>query len=477
MKQTLERELKLAVPPTFRLPAIAGTRLRPKTLTSTYFDTADYRLAKVGITLRRRVQGKHGVWQLKLPASSARREIEHPGGPNAPPDTLMRLLVAIVRGRDLVPIARLRTRRGGVRVMENGKPVAEVVVDGVAVLDGNQVVRRFSELEVELVEAGEESTLLRLEKELKAAGAQDTDPRPKVFKALDLAFPLSMDQPSPSDPPEEHLKRILQQQRQVLLAHDPGVRMGTDPEDVHQMRVTTRRLRAFLKAGRCMLQSEWQEKLREEIGWLGQELGKVRDFDVMIKRLRAEFSTLLLPERGALSNVIRRLEPDGAKARDEMMEALNGDRYLQILDQIEEPRMLPGAPAVPLHDIAAAEFKKLCRVVKAEDRAPAPDRMHCIRIKAKRARYAAELAQRAVGKRAERFIEQSKRFQDLLGDHQDATVIEKRLRELLSGTKGALGIFTLGRLVERQAAYRQEAREAFADAWKRLKKRGRRAWG
>jgi hypothetical protein len=68
------------------------------------------------------------------------------------------LLFAFLRGRAPVPVARLRTRREGVRTAG-----AEVVDDAVAVLDGQRVTRRFRELEVELLE-GDERTLRRLEK-------------------------------------------------------------------------------------------------------------------------------------------------------------------------------------------------------------------------------------------------------------------------------------------------------------------------
>ena len=61
-----------------------------------------------------------------------------------------------------MPVATLRTRRAGVLVREHGKPVAEVVLDSVAVLDGRKVKRRFREVEVELVGAGDERVLERL---------------------------------------------------------------------------------------------------------------------------------------------------------------------------------------------------------------------------------------------------------------------------------------------------------------------------
>ena len=475
-KVTDERELKLGIPPDFRLPELQGERLDPRTFTSIYYDTADYRLAGAGITLRRRVQGKDGVWQLKLPSKNERRELEFPGGSTVPHD-IQRLLLAHVRGRDLVSIAQLRTRRVGMRVTEGAEDLADVVVDSVSVLGGARVVRRFSELEIELIN-GDENVLSRLEATLREAGACDGDPRPKVFKALALELPVSSDSISAASPSIEHLKHMLWQQCRIMLAHDPGTRLGADPEDLHEMRVAVRRMRGFLRSARAMLQSEWVEGLRAELKWLGSILGPVRDLDVQMERFRSEFSTLTLPERRALSHLIKLLEPERTKVRNAMLEAMQSPRYFKLLDDLDVATRTPRVvdPAVPLKKIAAKEFKKLRRSVKALGANPSDAALHRVRIKTKRARYAAELAGAAVGKSAVSFARRSKAVQDVLGRHQDGVVIEDRLRKLLNQTQSPVAALTVGRLIERQAARRRAARQTWKDEWKKLKTYGQRAW-
>ena len=71
-----------------------------------------------------------------------------------------------------------------------------------------------------------------------------------------------------------------------LIAHDPGTRLGDDPEELHQARVATRRLRAVLRAARPLLDPGWTESLRAELSWLGGALGPVRDLDVLLDHLR-----------------------------------------------------------------------------------------------------------------------------------------------------------------------------------------------
>ena len=71
----------------------------------------------------------------------------------------------------------------------------------------------------------------------------------------------------------------------ALLAYEAGTRSGADPEDLHQMRVALRRMRSVLKLSGALV-GDGAEPVRAELGWLGQSLGEVRDYDVLIGHLR-----------------------------------------------------------------------------------------------------------------------------------------------------------------------------------------------
>ncbi|MGB8198188.1 MAG: CHAD domain-containing protein, partial [Pseudonocardiaceae bacterium] len=105
----------------------------------------------------------------------------------------------------------------------------------------------------------------------------------KAGKLVTLGDPV---QSRPSDPTAHLLRAALDTRLRALLAHDPGTRVGADPEELHQMRVAVRRIRAMLKAARPLLDQAWADDLRAELGWLGRALGPVRDADVLIERLR-----------------------------------------------------------------------------------------------------------------------------------------------------------------------------------------------
>ena len=160
------------------------------------------------------------------------------------------------------------------------------------------------------------------------------------------------------------------------------------------------------------------------------------------------------------------------------MKALDDDRYFALLDRLEEIIAQPPVTDadVSLRDLAAREFKKLRKTVDALPETPSDADLHQVRIRAKRARYAAELAAPVVGRPAERFVDKAKRLQDILGEHQDAVVAEGRLRELFDGVRGRRAGFVAGRLVERQRARRLAARADFAIFWPKVERRGRKAW-
>ena len=335
MRSTIERESKLVPGEGFELSAF-GRALPTRTFTSTYHDTEDLRLATHGLTLRHRTEDGAGTWQLKIPHGAARIELEVPGPPARPPAALLDLLPAYVRGRTLVPVARLRTRRA--RVRAEG---AEIVEDAVAVLDGQRVVRRFRELEVELVD-GAAGALERAERALLAAGAQPAAFVPKLHRALDLAYPPGR---RGGDPPTswlDALRAALGEQYDRLLAHDPGTRLGADPEDLHQMRVATRRARAFLRAARPVLDREWAGGLLSELRWLGSALGPARDLDVLLEHLRADVAEL--DDQTVADSLLAQLEREGFEARGAVLRVLSDERYLALLDRVEgvEPQRAPG---------------------------------------------------------------------------------------------------------------------------------------
>ena len=464
MRETVERELKFVPGEEFELPAL-GRELPARTFVSAYFDSSDLRLARRGITLRHRIEDGSRVWQLKIPSGVARLELEEAGVPARPPEGLSGLLVGHLRGAELVRVARLRTRRQTREV--DG---AEIVDDSVSVLDGQRVTSRFRELEIELV-GGDEATLARLDAVLRDAGAEPAG-TPKLFRVLGLELPAPARPVPPDAGPLVALRLALAAQYEQLLAHDPGTRLGTDSEDLHKMRVATRRSRAFLRAARPLLDREWAADLRDELGWLGSALGPARDLDVLLEQLRADLAAIGADAGGA-KTLLDSLEAEHREARAVVVDALGDSRYVRLLDTLDgvEPKPGSGKAGASLADLWWDEFRRTRRRFGKLGRSPTDEELHAARIRVKRARYAAELAVGELGEPGERFVTAAKRLQDVLGEHQDAHVAESRIAAWAAEQPDPPEL--VAPLLDLLHARRKAAREEWPAAWKELKKQAR----
>jgi CHAD domain-containing protein len=401
---------------------------------STYHDTEDRRLGRSGLSLRRRLENGASTWEVELPEAPGEVALAAPGGPVKPPQPIADLLRAVVSERTLVEVLTVRTRRSDelidqITVLEDGAVVGEFVRDG-----------RNGDAGLDLLEA---------------------PPRRSPGKTAS---------------PRERIKARLEEQYEEILAHDPGTRLGREPEAVHKFRVAVRRTRALLRSTRGMVDRVWADQLRAELGWLGRSLGGVRDLDVLLFTLRADAEALDADDRAAARRLLSQLSSERARARGELEQVLASGRYLTLLARLEEAAQEPrwAGAEQPVEELAAKEFRRLETAARALGKHPSDERLHKTRIRAKRARYAAEVAEPAVGKPARRLITRAREFQDVTGAHQDAVVAEQKLRELVESEPSIA--FVAGRLVERQRERRRDARREIARAWERLERAGRKAW-
>ncbi len=300
--------------------------------------------------------------------------------------------------------------------------------------------------------------------------------RGRTIDVPDLPAPLTV---APSDPPVHHVRAALDLRLRALLRHDPGTRTGADIEDLHQMRVAVRRMRATLTSARPLLDAAWSEGLRAELGWLGRGLGPVRDLDVLLLRLRGEIAGLPERERTAGEVLVDAVEAERVTARAAMLEVLDAPRYAALLERLADAIRLPlptpsaTRPQPDLLDLPRTELRKLRRDVQRAGENPPDTVLHALRIRAKRVRYTSELVRPALqdtpaGRQVKQVVEAAAALQEVLGDHQDACVAEQRIRELLDGLGEVIDahvVFVAGRLVERERARADAKRAEWQAAW------------
>ena len=504
----LEREVKLGAGPAFHLPDLSGVvegvavgpseTIRMETV---YFDTADLRLARWGVSLRHRAgEG----WTLKLAAPPAapgkatavleRDELTFEGGGKKVPEAALQVVRAYVRKSELVPVARLSTVRRRVRLVDPaGVPVAEVVDDEVSVRDGRRVAARFREIEVEVPGddgAGRaqgappmDTVITPLVTRLRSAGAGAPDPTPKHIRALG---PRATEPPEvateplpPNAPARDVIRNAISESVASLLHHDPLVRTGRDPEAVHQARVATRKLRSHLRTFAPLLDVEWTEPLRSELGWLALSLGAVRDREVLLERLRGRAQSLPVNDLRSAGALLQLLEGEIDALRTKLKADFDSQRYVDLLDNLvaaaHAPLTLaeadqPAAGILPA--LATTPWRRLRSAVKQLPDVPTDPELHRIRILAKRARYAAE-AVAAVAPPADAFAKSAAKLQTVLGEHQDSVTAQAWLRAAkVSGRRA----FVAGELIALEGIDAADARSKWSKAWSSLDRKKLRDW-
>ena len=272
---------------------------------------------------------------------------------------------------------------------------------------------------------------------------------------------VAVDPPAPS--PLEELRGRLRTQLLEIEWHDPGTRLGRDPESLHDMRVGVRRLRALLRTGRELVASD-TAALERRLKQLGQVLGEVRDLDVLLARLEAQAAELGEEDTRQARPLLATLRTERSCSRSRLLAALRSDEYLGLLDDTARTidELEPSGTAATLDDLVDRASVKLRKAVRKLPDTPANEELHAVRKKGKRARYAGELAGR------KKLVKRAKELQDVLGEHQDAVVAADRLRELgiPAAPEQAL---VAGRLVEREEGRRSEARAAWPKTWRKLR--------
>ena len=484
----------LELPPLERLPNVASTaHPAVQRLEAEYYDTADLRLIRSGITLRRRRGGGDAGWHLKLPAGpQTRRELQLPLGRRSEgvPSELARLVHGYTRGDDLVPVARISTRRRLVILLDNhGESLAEVAADEVSAKALVEPPRASSwrEVEVELTGGGRD-LLKAADTVLRQAGLRPAGRAAKLERALGVGPPDQAPEkvvasPSAGDVIRAYLKIHLD----VLKSLDPMVR-SDEPDAVHQMRIAARRLRSTLQTFEALFRRSGAAQLAADLSWLGNLLGAARDAEVLSAHLRAAVQKL--PAEEVLGPVEARIQGHFAtmagQARAELLATLDSDRYLTLLADLEE---LAGQPELVSTDPANIElpvavrrgYRQVRRRMRTAAEAPAgPARDHALhqaRKAAKRARYAGEAAVPAFGTQARRFARQMQKVQSVLGDHQDTVIARQAMRQLgVSAHLSGENSFSYGLVYGQDEIRARLLQDQVQDTWRKASRARFRRW-
>jgi CHAD domain-containing protein len=465
--------------------------------TDTYYDTEDWRFYRAGYALRVRKTGGEIESTMKSlsPAEGAlrrRREISEPLKDDKPatlrkaPGPVGERSRALTGDHEIRQMFKILTRRQKFALLLKDTTDADSngalgEANGEA-NGGDESDFRIGEVlidtsEIPLGEDEEPTRLRRIEVEAGVGSAPTPDLQGFVDEmhfALDLsptstskyeaglyATGLSPDgvarlgstDVDPSMSVGEVAFSVLRRQFAEMRAHEPGTRIGEDPEELHDARVATRRMRAAMKVfeGALPGRARW---LRDELRWVANALGEVRDLDVQIGRLEAWMEEADEEISGFLNKVLDLMKKRRVTARENMLEVLDSGRYERFESSLAQMlRRGPGAerklaqsdgnsPADEPVTVAApaliwGRYRKWRKAAKRLGEASSsPEDIHELRKKGKRLRYALEFVSEVYGEPVQKLVKPLKALQDDLGDHQDAVVAAGFLRDLGTNTEG-----------------------------------------
>ncbi len=482
-----------------------------------YVDTPDGALTAAGYAGRLRTDEAGTLITLKGlrriddgGAVHRREELEGPaveGEPalSWPASDARDAVVRLAGDQPLTEIARIRQTRRKRRYGRDGA-VVEVSVDDVSVIAGGAVVERFAELEVELREGDEAALepLVDLLNEIEEFVPAQTSKLERALAALhrEEPGPATVIAPPPSPVPvmvpqaaadattphaparegprlnvgktpgvvaDDHLaeagRKVLRFHLARMLAREAGTREGGDPEELHTMRVATRRQRAAWRVFGGSFDPERTSRHRRRLRAVAADLGGVRDLDVLIEEAEAYRSRLTSKEAAALEPLLGAWRARRAAARVLLVHELDSRRYAKWVEEYAAFVQAEGAgsravgPVEPhrVRDAMPSRIWAAYEAVRAYEpvmRWADVTTLHDLRIAAKWLRYTLEFVREALGPDAGTVIEKVVALQDHLGWLHDADVAAGLARAFLvehAGDLDELESAAIGRyLVDRE---------------------------
>ena len=276
----------------------------------------------------------------------------------------------------------------------------------------------------------------------RAAREPASDERPKLVVGK-----------TPGVLPDDHLaeagRKVLRFHLARMIAKEAGTREGKDAEDLHAMRVATRRQRAawriFGEAFRKSRTKPHRGRLRE----VAARLGAVRDLDVLLEAADAYRADLPVSEQRGLEPLLAAWRVHRDDARALLVRELDSDGYRRWLDDYAEfvrhegLAARPVAPTEPhrVRDTAASRIQSSYEQVRAYEpvlRWADVETLHELRIAGKWLRYSMEFVRDALGPDSEPLIARVTALQDHLGLMHDADVSAHLARDFLVDRAGTI---------------------------------------
>jgi CHAD domain-containing protein len=244
-------------------------------------------------------------------------------------------------------------------------------------------------------------------------------------------------------------RKVLRFHLARMINREEGTRDGTHAEDLHGMRVATRRQRAAWRVFGGAFRAGRTKKHRSRLREIATRLGAVRDLDVLLEAADAYRADLALAEQRALEPLLAAWRTHRDDARVLLVRELDSDGYRRWLDDYAEfvrhegTAVVANGPTEPhrVRDTAASRIQSAYEQVRAYEpvlRWADVETLHELRIAGKWLRYTLEFVREALGTEADGLIARVTALQDHLGLMHDADVSAHLARDFLVEHAGSL---------------------------------------
>jgi CHAD domain-containing protein len=472
----------------------------PLRILDTYFDTDDWRIYRAGFALRIRSESGKAEATLKSLRSAStqvadRRELSEALADTAS-ESIRQLrgpvgtrVHAVSGAHALQPLFEVHTsrQRYAVHAADEAQPLGEIALDETVISRPNGAPQTsMQRVEVEaLTDSREplETLVKRLRSECALESASDSK-YSQGLKTVGLApAPAPEFAPMEVDASMRVQEIALANLRRYLTAwcqHEPGARLGDDPEALHDLRVAGRRLDAILRQFELYLPGSLL-KVRPTLKTTLRALGTARDLDVALMELNTFARELPEREQASIEPLRRHLLSERDRARAKMLDALDSSAMQKAFEKLTLTLALPSEAMVDTVDpsgsvgiptLIRARYKKVRRDADRLAPGSSMDAYHAVRGRVKKLRYALESVAVIFGKPAHDMVRALRRWQEKLGVQQDADVASRRLHALAAAPpKGlpASTLFLMGQLAAHYASCASRARKRHERAYRKVR--------
>ena len=245
-------------------------------------------------------------------------------------------------------------------------------------------------------------------------------------------------------------RKVLRFHLARMLAREEGTRTGERIEDLHGMRVATRRMRAAWRVFGDGFRLDRTRRMRRRLRDVAARLGAVRDLDVLIEAAKAHQATLPDGQAAAFDPLIRAWAENREIARQLMVRELDSDGYARLVEEYRifvtsegAAVLAPASPVSPhrVRDTAGSRIWLAYEQVRGYEsvlRWADLETIHQLRIAGKWLRYTLEFFREALGPEVDQLVPRVVALQDHLGWLHDADVTIALTRQFLVSNAGRL---------------------------------------